>query len=146
MIIAAEAISDNSSVKTLYPKSRDIIEGLKRHGVNVVSYACGGTQVERSIQDKLVSNAKSTFSIKIPDPDPTNDNDYVIQIPIFSPGPGSPIVMVQDSKHTLKTFRNNLFSGAQALVLGNHVAMYSQVRSIAFGDPPGPIYRQDVSR
>ena len=146
MIVAAEAIPDNLSVETLYPKSRDIIEGLKRHGLNVVSYACDGTQVERSIQDKLVSSAKSTISIRIPDPDPTEDSDYIIQIPMFGPGPGSPVVMVQDSKHSLKMFRNNLFSGARALVLGNHVAMYSQVRSIAFGDPPGPIYRRDVEK
>ena len=37
----------------------------------------------------------------------------------------SPIVMIQDSKHMAKTLRNNLFSGARALVLGNHLAMYS---------------------
>lgn len=123
-----------------------MIEGLKRHGINVVSYACDGTQVERSIQDTLVSNAKSTISIRIPDPDPGEDDDHILHIPMFGPGAGSPVVMVQDSKHALKTFRNNLFSGARALVLGNHVAMYSQVRRIAFGDPPGPIYRRDVEK
>ena len=146
MIIAAEPIPDNLSVKALYPKSRDVIEGLKRHGVNIVSYACDGTQVERSIQDTLVSNAKNTLSIRLPDPDPEEDDNYVIHIPMFGPGTGSPVVMVQDSKHALKTFRNNLFSGARVLVLGNHVAMYSQVRRIAFSDPPGPIYRRDVEK
>lgn len=146
MIVAAEAIPDNLSVKTLYPKSRDVIEGLKKHGVNIVSYACDGTQVERSIQDLLVSNAKCTISIKVPDPDPEEKDDYVIHIPMFGPGPGSPVVMVQDSKHALKTFRNNLFSGARALVLGNHISMYSQVWRIAFGDPPGPIYQRDVEK
>ena len=146
MIVAAEAISDKMSVQTLYPKSRDIIEGLTKHGINIVSYACDGTQVERSIQDQLASKAKSTISIRIPDPDPEADNDHIICIPMFGPGPGSPVVMVQDSKHALKTFRNNLFSGARALVLGNHIPMYSQVRSIAFSDPPGPIYRRDVEK
>lgn len=146
MIVAAEAIPDNLSVSILYPKSRDVIEGLKRHGVNIVSYACDGTQVERNIQDALVSNAKSTISIKVPDPDPEEHDDHVIHIPMFGPGPGSPVVMVQDSKHALKTFRNNLFSGARALVLGNHISMYSQVWMIAFGDPPGPIYRRDVEK
>jgi len=141
MIIAAEAIPDNLSVKTLYPKSRDVIKGLKRHGVNIISYACDGTQVERSIQDTLVFDAKNALSIRLPDPDPEEDNDYVIRIPMFGPSGGSPVVMVQDSKHALKTFRNNLFSGARALVLGNHITMYSQVWKIAFGDPPGPIYR-----
>ena len=146
MIVAAEAIPDNLSVKILYPKSRDVINGLKKHGVNVVSYACDGTQVERSIQDNLVLNAKSTISLKVPDPDPEEHDDYTIQIPMFGPGPGSPVVMVQDSKHALKTFRNNLFSGARALILGNHISMYSQVWRIAFSDPPGPIYRRDVEK
>lgn len=146
MIIAAEAIPDNLSVETLYPKSRNVIEGLKRHGVDVVSYACDGTQVECNIQDALVSNAKNTLSIRLPEPDPEEEDDYVIRIPMFGPGAGSPVVMVQDSKHALKTFRNNLFSGARALALGNHVAMYSQVRAVAFGDPPGPIYRRDVEK
>ena len=146
MIVAAEAIPDNLSVETLYPKSRDVIEGLKQHGVNVVSYACDGTQLECSIQDTLVWNAKNVLNIRLPDPDPEEDNDYTICIPIFGPGAGSPVVMVQDSKHALKTFRNNLFSGARALVLGNDVAMYSQVRRIAFSDPPGPIYRRDVEK
>ena len=146
MIVAAEAIPDNLPVKVLYPKSRDIIEGLKRHGVKVVCYACDGTQVERNIQDSLVSNAKSTVTIRVPDPDPEEHDDYTISIPMFGPSAGSAVVMIQDSKHALKTFRNNLFSGARALVLGNHVSMYSQVRRIAFGDPPGPIYRRDVEK
>ena len=146
MIVAAEAIPDNLSVEVLYPKSRDVIEGLKRHGINVASYACDGTQVERNIQDKLVSGAKSTVTIRIPDPDPDDGDNYTVCVPMFGPGPGSPVAMVQDSKHALKTFRNNLFSGARALVLGNHVAMYSQVRSIAFSIPPGPIYRRDVEK
>ena len=40
--------------------------------------------------------------------------------------------MMQDSKHLLKTFRNNAFSGAQALILGNHHVAYHQFRSLAF--------------
>ena len=57
MIIAAEAIPNDLTVEILYVKSREVIDGLKRHGVNVVSYACDGTQVECSVQDLLVACA-----------------------------------------------------------------------------------------
>ena len=55
--------------------------------------------------------------------------------------------MVQDSKHAAKTLRNNIFSGARALVLGNHLAMYSHVRDMAFSNLTGcPLYHQDVEK
>ena len=141
--MAAEAISNKLSADELYPKSKRMIEGLQSHGVNVVSYASDGAGVERTVQDLLVSKARATLSIKVPDPE---EQDYTIQIPLFGPT-GSPVVMVQDSKHALKTLRNNLFSGARLLVLGNHIAMYSQVRDIAFSDHPGsPLYHRDVEK
>ena len=89
------------------------------HGVKIISYACDGTQVERSVQNFLVSNATRTISYKVPDPEGTGQT---ISLPIFT---DSPVVMIQDAKQALKTMRNNLFSGARALVLGSHVAMYS---------------------
>lgn len=52
--------------------------------------------------------------------------------------------MIQDSKHGAKTFRNNAFSGARLLVLGNYTVQYSQFRSIAFED--GPLYHWDVEK
>ena len=53
--------------------------------------------------------------------------------------------MVQDSKHGLKTFRNNLFSGAQALSFGNYISIYSTICQIAF-KPASPLYHQDVEK
>lgn len=53
--------------------------------------------------------------------------------------------MIQDSKHGLKTFRNNLFSGARFLALGNHVAYFQQVFDIA-SENGTPLYFRDVSR
>lgn len=143
IVVAAEAIANDLTAEELYPKSKRVIEGLHSHGVNVVSCASDGAGVERAMQDLLVSKAKSVLSIKIPDPE---EQDYTIKIPLFGPA-GSPVVMVQGSKHALKTLRNNLFSGARLLVLGNYTAMYSQVRDIAFSDYPGsPLYRRDVEK
>ena len=59
----------------------------------------------------------------------------------------SPVVMIQDSKHVATTLRNNLFSGARALVIGNHLAMYSYVRDMVFTTIPGsPLYHRDVEK
>ncbi|KAJ3816327.1 hypothetical protein F5880DRAFT_1494412 [Lentinula raphanica] len=53
--------------------------------------------------------------------------------------------MTQDAKHALKTARNNLFSGARVLPLGNHIATYQQVRSIAH-EADSPLYIRDVDK
>ena len=43
--------------------------------------------------------------------------------------------------------RNNLFSGARALVLGSHLAMYSYARDLAFTEIDGhPLYHRDVHK
>ena len=141
MIVAAEAIPNDLPAGELYPKSLAVIEGLKSHGVNVISYACDGTQVERTVQDSLVSKAARTVSYKVPDPEGA---DHTISLPIYT---DSLVVMIQDSKHALKTMRNNLFSGARALVLGNHLAMYSHARDLAFTEIDNhPLYHRDVEK
>jgi hypothetical protein len=53
--------------------------------------------------------------------------------------------MIQDSKHPLKTFRNNLFSGARLLVLGSYTAIYSRIREMAFADG-SPLFHRDVEK
>lgn len=141
MVVAAEAIPNDLPARELYPKSLAVIEGLKSHGVNVVSYACDGTQVERTVQDSLVSGAARSISYKVPD---AEGKDHTITLPILT---NSPVVMIQDSKHALKTMRNNLFSGARALVLGNHLAMYSYARDLAFSEIDGHLlYHRDVQK
>lgn len=53
--------------------------------------------------------------------------------------------MIQDSKHALKTFRNNLFSGARLLALGNFTAIYNHIHEIAMEDGT-PLYKCDVEK
>ena len=143
IIVAAEAIADNLPAKELHLKSKQVIEGLQSHGINVVSYSSDGAVVEWAVQDLFISEAKTALSIQVPDPE---ERGHTIRIPLFGPA-GSPVVMIQDSKHALKTLRNNLFSGARLLVLGNHAATYSQVRDISFSDEPNsPLYRRDVEK
>ncbi|KAF8999678.1 hypothetical protein BDQ17DRAFT_1246240, partial [Cyathus striatus] len=56
------------------------------------------------------------------------------------------MVVVQDPKHARKTMHNNLFSGAQFLILGKHPVYYEQVRKIAFDIECTPLYNRDVKK
>lgn len=69
---------------------------------------------------------------------------YTISLPLYGPN-YIPIVSIQDSKHALKTYRNNLFSGTRCLTIGNRVVCYQQVRELA-NDPRSPLYRRDVDK
>lgn len=127
----------------LMPLSRRIIEGLLDRKVSIVSYACDGTVVERSVQRLLTSNAGSTICYTIKNPRKRiGGSDLILRIPVIK---GQAMSMVQDSKHALKTLRNNLFSGARLLVLGNYVAIYSNIRAIAF-EENSPLYMRDVEK
>lgn len=53
--------------------------------------------------------------------------------------------MIQDSKHALKTFHNNLFSGVCLLTFGNFTAIYNHIREMAMEDGT-PLYKQDVNK
>ncbi|KAF8804266.1 hypothetical protein BYT27DRAFT_7005375, partial [Phlegmacium glaucopus] len=52
---------------------------------------------------------------------------------------------IQDPKHLLKTFQNNLFSGARLLTFPTDVAVFSQVCKIAAA-PDSPIYTHNVQK
>lgn len=108
--------------------------------MQVISYACDGTEVERAVQRLLVKHAESHLSYAIKNP--RGGRDLTTTIPVFF---DQPVAMVQDSKHSLKTFRNNLFSGARLLVLGNFVAVYSHIRQLAF-EIGSPLYTRDVEK
>ncbi|KIM80994.1 hypothetical protein PILCRDRAFT_44121, partial [Piloderma croceum F 1598] len=51
----------------------------------------------------------------------------------------------QDSKRGLKTARNQLFTGAQILVLGNFPCFYHQLLEFA-KHPLGPLFNCDVEK
>ncbi|KAJ3833288.1 hypothetical protein F5878DRAFT_700127 [Lentinula raphanica] len=140
-VIAALPILDSMSVANLLKLHNQIILGLLQRGVKVISYACDGTENERGVQQAFFSIADSVIERVIPDPHPGRPS-LVIRIPVVH---NCPIVMIQDSKHALKTFRNNLFSGARLLVLGNFLAMYRDVQSMAF-EAGSPIYHRDVKK
>ena len=141
LILAAKAIPNNLDAEDLYDYSVQIIRGLIRKGIQCISYACDGTETERAVQRLLKSGAETLFPYSIKHPD-SRFPDIIITIAMID---GQLIAIIQDSKHGLKTARNNFFTGAKLLTVGNHIVMYSYARDLAFG-PGSPLYHRDVEK
>ncbi|KIJ91177.1 hypothetical protein K443DRAFT_115413 [Laccaria amethystina LaAM-08-1] len=141
IILAVLGISNKQKAVDLFKYLWDIINRLIDNNIKVASYAADGSSVERSIQSMLEAKATSKLAITIKRPTEKCD-DIKFTIPFFR---NQPIACVQDSKHLLKTFRNNLYSGARLLTFPNGVAHYGQVRAIAFSSD-SPLFRQDVEK
>lgn len=140
LIVAALPIPNNLDAPTLLSYLENILHGLLKHKIPVISYACDGTEVERSVQRLLVAKAPKKIEHTIKGPH--LGSDVNISIAIIQ---DQPICMVQDSKHALKTFRNNLFSGARLLTIGNYTAIFQRIRDIAF-ESGSPLYHRDVEK
>ena len=141
IIIAALPIPDNLTADQLFEYGKKILFGLLDRHIHVVSYACDGTEVERSVQRLYIQAADRVMRYTIKSPN-KGLPDIELVIGIFR---GVPIVMVQDSKHGLKTFRNNLFSGARLLSFGNFTAMYRRICELAHEEGT-PLYHRDVHK
>jgi hypothetical protein len=126
LILAVIPISDSNSAEDLLVYMRKVINGLLGQGIRVVSYSCDGTEVERALTRSFLRFATSTVMYTFCHPK-TGRPALVIKIFFFD---GQPIIMMQDSKHALKTYRNNLFTGARLLIIGNYVLFYEHIRRL----------------
>jgi hypothetical protein len=80
----------------------------------------------------------------IPHPNGEHHGPHIVTVPLYS---SHPLVMIQDSKHALKTLRNNAFSGAWLLVLGSYTVTYKHLHRLAFDDiKTPPLYCRDVEK
>lgn len=118
------------------------MDGLLDQDIKVLSYFSDGTEVERVVQRDFAASAGHYVDINLPNPHDESQEGLHIRVPIYR---GVPIVMGQDSKHCLKTFRNNLFTGARLLTLGNHAAFYELIREMAFAEN-SPLFHRDVEK
>ncbi|KAG2145165.1 hypothetical protein DEU56DRAFT_899942 [Suillus clintonianus] len=128
-------------LRDLTTELHEIIGGLRRHQIPIVSYACDGTKVERAVQRIVVRDADSVIVYGIESPF-AGMSAIRLEIPVHH---GQALVNIQDPKHGLKTFRNNLFSGARLLILGNYTALFAHIRAMAFEDGT-PLYHRDVEK
>lgn len=117
-----------------------LMKGLIARGLRITSSGGDGASVERECQRITAQSAILVeHIIKHPDPElnmiPITVSMYNLDNNIYT--------IIQDSKHGLKTFRNNMFSGARCLTLGNFLVFYQQAHGLAL-DPQSPLYRRDV--
>ncbi len=115
-----------------------LMKGLITRGYRIVSNAADGAAVERDCQRRLAA-AGSTVNFTIKSPG-LGLSDFAVSLCDID---GNIFVNAQDSKHALKTFRNNIFTGACVITLGNFVATYQQVHNLA-QTPGTPLYNRDV--
>lgn len=141
MIVAARPIANNMNANQLFELTKQIFVGLIKLGAQVISYSADGTDVERDAQAHFEAMASSDHRLRYTITNPiANYSDLRVEIPVIQ---GQAVVIMQDSKHCLKTLRNNLYSGATCLVLGNYVAMYQHVADAA-KDEDSPLYQRDI--
>ncbi|KAJ7192601.1 hypothetical protein GGX14DRAFT_578036 [Mycena pura] len=78
-------------------------------------------------------------------PPETHPEESRISIPLYNLE-GNMYVNAQDAPHARKTARNNIFSGARGLVLGDFVVHYKQLYDMAMTVPDPTLYERDVIR
>ncbi|KAH9855569.1 hypothetical protein C2E23DRAFT_813848 [Lenzites betulinus] len=145
IILAAKAIPNNLTAVELYAYLRMILAGLFRRQIRVVSYSCDGTEIERLVQKMLLSgptDSQHTYAIPHPQHEELGLPPLLISMAVID---GYVLAIIQDSKHALKTLRNNLYSGAHTCTLGNYVAMFSHALELAHSSG-SPLYIRDVEK
>ncbi|THH16648.1 hypothetical protein EUX98_g9269 [Antrodiella citrinella] len=139
--VAILAIGEKNIAEDLVVYSEKIIRGLISASVRVASYACDGTETERKVQRLLHKAADRVESHTITS-SLGAEFSVTFEIPFFD---DCPVVMIQDSKHALKTMRNNTGTGGRLLLIGNHVIHHQHLHAL-LDDLGCPIYRRDLEK
>lgn len=82
IVVAVLPISDRLKVPELLKLLEDVVSGLICQKINVISYACDGTETKRSVQRTFAAKAEYHIEHEIPSPRlgiPT----YKVSIPVF---------------------------------------------------------------
>lgn len=143
ILVAAEARGGSDSAEDLKVMHDQVMGQLAGHNVYPVSAACDGTETERALQDLVSQSAESSQTYTIPNTHIGPSANVTLTIPFSHLN--RPLVLVQDSKHALKTARNQLLTGARLLTMGNHVLHYEQLLRVA-DHPEGPLFKRDIDR
>lgn len=140
ILVAAVPQGSKSSAESLKDLHFELINLL--HGVSIypVSLSSDGTETECKLQWLINDSAQSHFFYGISNP--AANCTVNLNIPLFH---GHPSIIVQDSKHGLKTGWNQLFTGARMLVIGNYPCFYQQLLSF-MTHPLGLLFSCDVER
>ncbi|KAH9010301.1 hypothetical protein EDB84DRAFT_1570618 [Lactarius hengduanensis] len=148
-VIAVAAISSRTTSSMLAQMDEDLIRVLmqREEPLCIISIGSDGAVSERKARQELTDNLIRSGEGEIAEhcithPDGRSPPIAIPLLKVF----GKAMVIVQDSKHCRKTMRNNLFSGARAIVLARYATFYQQVRDIADDTARSPLCRRDVER
>lgn len=136
--VAALSRDGKEGSEVLQRMHNTLVQLLHDNGIHPVSLASDGSETERATQRRIVQGATEYFPYVISHEEPNCILRF--RIPLFH---GYPAIVVQDSKHALKTARNQLLTGARVIVLGNHVIHFAQLRELA-EHPASPLRVRDV--
>ncbi|KAJ6484795.1 hypothetical protein C8R45DRAFT_764021, partial [Mycena sanguinolenta] len=114
-----------------------LMEGLISHRFRITSSGGDGASVERDCQRRTAAVSKPIeVSIKHPNGDYP---DIPVQLWDLR---GNVWAIIQDAKDGRKTFRNNVFSGAHTMTLGNFMVFFELIHTLGM-KPNTPLYRRD---
>ncbi|KAH9016984.1 hypothetical protein EDB85DRAFT_1897861 [Lactarius pseudohatsudake] len=145
LILAVMPLASSTNAIALADMEQHLLDILlaSEKSLRIISLGSDGSVVEREARRILVQNGFAK-SIAHTIPHPNSPQSEVIKISLLYVH-GQYIAVTQDPKHCRKTGRNNLFSGARLLVLGNFPIYYEQIRHLASKDD-SPLYWCDVDQ
>ncbi|KAJ3513597.1 hypothetical protein NMY22_g14994 [Coprinellus aureogranulatus] len=129
ILVAAVARHSSGTAVELKRMHDRVVEMLHMHDIFPVSGASDGTETERLLQELISQAAPSSKTYTIPN---SHSNSAIISLDIPLVDGQHPFVAVQDSKHALKTARNQILTGARLLTIGNDVLHYRQLHEAAY--------------
>lgn len=130
IVLTVLLISEGESSADLLPHLMKILHGLIEQQIQIVSYACDGTKLEWKVQQLILGEAGNQIKDSIKNPQEGMPDTNIMILVINN----QPICFIQDSKHTLKTLQNNLFSGAQLSTLGNYTMLCTTIHNLTFSN------------
>ncbi|KAH9015478.1 hypothetical protein EDB84DRAFT_1679909 [Lactarius hengduanensis] len=147
LILAVMPLASSTDAATIAAMEQRLLDILiaSEKSLCIISLGSDGSIVERDARRALVRSGFAkyvTHSIPYSSGNGTQSEDIKIS---FLCVHGQYIAITQDPKHCRKTARNNLFSGARLLLLGNFPIYYEQIRSLA-SENDSPLYWRDVDQ
>ncbi|KAF8803503.1 hypothetical protein BYT27DRAFT_7259964 [Phlegmacium glaucopus] len=143
ILIAAVARGSSEDAEGLHLMHIKLADLLHQQNIHPVSLASDGTEVERRTQSLITDSASGYVKYIIPTKSLGPSGNTLLHIGLYR---GLyPFVAVQDSKHALKTARNQLLTGARILIMGFFAAFFAQLRELAI-NATGPLFTRDIEK
>ncbi|KAJ7173525.1 hypothetical protein C8R46DRAFT_1255776 [Mycena filopes] len=141
ILVAAVARGSSTKAEDLVKMHTELADLLHDYDIHPVSLSSDGAEVERSAQRTIAQSAPNHYIYVIPNS--TTGCQITLRIPLYYGQ--HPTIIVQDSKHALKTARNQIMTGARILIIGFFPVLYSQIWKVA-ENSASPIYSSDVQK